>query len=159
MAGGLFGQPFVLNVKCIIFSLIIIAIFLVNPSTIIKNYYFLIPVLFGIFVISYVAMAWYDYYYDCRILPLRKGKYGITGLMKPEAHQPEKQYTGKMDCEESHKHHIGIYILHLLIIVPLIGYIAIYHKRASKMSFILLGALAVYTIAYHGSEFVASISK
>jgi hypothetical protein len=159
MAGGLFGQPFVLNVKCIIFSLVIIGIFLINPTSIIKNKMVLVPVLFGIFVVAYVSMAWYDYYYDCRILPLRKGKYGLTGLMKPEAHEPEKQYSGKMDKEELHKHHISLYILHLLIIVPLIGYIAFYHKRASKMSFILLGALAVYTVAYHGSELFATLSK
>ena len=159
MAGGLFGQPFVLNVKCIIFSLVIIGIFLINPTSIIKNKMVLVPVLFGIFVVAYVSMAWYDYYYDCRLLPLRKGKYGITGLMKPEAHEPEKQYKGKMDCEEQHKHHMGLYILHLLFIVPLIGYIALYHKRAHKMSFILLGALAVYTVAYHGSEFFAALAK
>ena len=159
MAGGLFGQPFVLNVKCIIFSLIIIAIFLVNPSSVVKNRLIAVPVLFGIFVAAYVSMAWYDYYYNCTILPLRKGKYGITGLMKPEAHEPEKQYKGKMNHVEMHRHHITLYILHLLVIVPLISYIAFYHKRASPMSFILLGALAVYTVAYHGSEFVAAVSK
>lgn len=159
MAGGLFGQPFVLNVKCIIFSLIIIAVFLINPTAVMKNKALLIAVLFGIFVIAYVSMAWYDYYYDCRILPLRKGKYGVTGLLKPEAHEPEKQYKGEMTHMENHKHHMSIYILHILFIVPLIGYIAFYHKRASKMSFILLGALAVYTVAYHGSELLAAVSK
>jgi len=156
MAGGLFGQPFVLNVKCIIFALIVMGIFLINPSDIIKNTKLLVAVLFVIFVVAYVAMAWYDYYYDCRILPLRKGKYGITGLMKPKAHLPSKQYSGKMNCEEVHKHGISIYLLHILLIVPLLGYIAYRHKRASKMSFVLLGALAVFTLAYHGSELLSS---
>ena len=57
MAGGLFGQPFVLNVKCIIFALVIMGIFLVNPRDIIKNTGVLVAVLFGIFVVAYVA--WY----------------------------------------------------------------------------------------------------
>ena len=51
--------------------------------------------LFIIFVISYVAMAWYDYYYDCRPMPLKRGKYGITGLFKPPEHVPEKQSGDK----------------------------------------------------------------
>ena len=32
MAGGLFGKPFALNIKCIIFSLMIMAIFLYKPK-------------------------------------------------------------------------------------------------------------------------------
>ena len=156
MAGGLFGQPFVLNVKCIIFALIVMGVFLVNPSNIIKNNLVLIPVLFGIFVIAYVAMAWYDYYYDCRILPLKKGKYSVTGLMKPKAHEPEKQYSGKMTCIEERKRRTLIYLSHILLIVPLLGYIAFYHKHASKMSFVLVGALTVFTLAYHGFKLVAT---
>jgi len=48
MAGGLFGKPFALNIKCIIFSLIIMVIFLYKPE--IKNGYILYATLFGIFV-------------------------------------------------------------------------------------------------------------
>ena len=158
MAGGLFGQPFVLNVKCIIFALIVIGVFLINPTSVLKNKLLLVSVLFGIFVIAYVAMAWYDYYYDCRLLPLRKGKLSFTGLFKPGAHQPSKQYTGKMTGLEMHKHHMSLYILHILVIVPLIAYIAYYHKRASKIAFVLLGALAVFTLAYHGSELYSALS-
>ena len=59
MAGGLFGQPFVLNVKCIIFSLVIIGIFLINPTSIIKNKMVLLPVDFWLSLFSlylYVQM-------------------------------------------------------------------------------------------------------
>ena len=70
----------VLNVKCIIFALIVMGIFLINPSDIIKNTGLLIAVLIGIFVVAYVAMAWYDYYYDCRIDPLKRGHLSFTGL-------------------------------------------------------------------------------
>ena len=102
-------------------------------------------------------MVWYDYR-DCRLLPLRKGKLSFTGLFKPGAHQPSKQYSGKMTGLEMHKHHMSLYILHILVIVPLIAYIAYYHKRASKIAFVLLGALAVFTLAYHVSDLYSALS-
>ncbi len=81
MAGGLFGRPFVLNIKCIVFSLLIMTIFLYKPN--IQNNYIMAFTLFGIFVLAYVAMAWYDYFYDCRILPLKRGEKSVTGFKPP----------------------------------------------------------------------------
>ena len=81
MAGGLFGRPFTFNVKCIIFSMICMALFLYNPN--IKNPYILYGTLFFIFTVAYVAMAWYDYYFNCDLLPLRKGKYSLQQYVKP----------------------------------------------------------------------------
>ena len=73
MAGGIFvDQPFHPNPKCLLFSAVIMALYWFSSST--KNT-LMLPV---IFVVSYVAMAWYDYYYDCRIMPLKKGKYSLT---------------------------------------------------------------------------------
>lgn len=152
MAGGLFGVPFVFNVKCIIFSLICMALFLYNPSSLLKNKYLLYVSLFIIFVLAYVAMAWYDYFYDCQILPLKRGTKSFTGLFKPPAHEPEKQVEHKMSTEDTHKHHILIYLLHLLIIVPLLSYIAYYQNKSGIVSFVLLGALSVFTMLYHGIE-------
>ena len=57
----------------IIFSMICMALFLYKPN--IKNQYVLYGVLFLIFNVAYVAMAWYDYYFNCDLLPLKKGKY------------------------------------------------------------------------------------
>ena len=54
------------------------ALFLYKPN--IKTNTALYATLFIIFVISYVAMAWYDYFYDCRIIPLKRGKLSFTGL-------------------------------------------------------------------------------
>ena len=71
MAGGLFGRPFVFNEKCIIFSLICMALFLYKPHF--QNQYVLYFTLFIIFVVAYVAMAWYDYYFNCDIVPLKRG--------------------------------------------------------------------------------------
>ena len=58
MAGGLFGKPFALNPKCIVFSILVMAIFLFKPEF--KTNSALGIALFILFVLSYVSMAWYD---------------------------------------------------------------------------------------------------
>lgn len=60
MSGGIFpGRPFAFNVKCI-----------VGTALIAGGYWFLPPrslwVLLMLLWLPYVAMAWYDYMYDCR---------------------------------------------------------------------------------------------
>jgi len=147
MAGGLFGRPFAFNIKCIIFSLICMALFLYKPSF--SNNYTLYGTLFIIFVISYVAMAWYDYFYECSILPLRQGKYSWMRLIKPLAHEPEKQKEGKCDQEITARLML-IYMMHLLFIAPLIAYIAIYKNKINPIVYPLLGVLAIFTAGYHG---------
>jgi hypothetical protein len=60
MAGGLFdNQPFALNIKCIIFSLLLAAGYWFLPQ---KNLIVIVALLY----FPYLALAWYDYYYDCR---------------------------------------------------------------------------------------------
>ncbi len=59
MAGGLFpGKPFALNIKCIIFTAVVAG-----------GYWWLPPkslwVLGLLLWLPYIAMAWYDYKYDC----------------------------------------------------------------------------------------------
>lgn len=147
MAGGLFGKPFAFNIKCIIFSLIIMTLFLYKPD--IKNMYVLYATLFIIFVISYVAMAWYDYFFDCRILPLRKGEKSWQKQVKPPAHDTDKQIDWICEKDVELKK-ILIYISHIIFIVPLIGYIAIYKKTVNPIVYPLLGALSIFTLGYHG---------
>ena len=93
-------------------------------------------------------MAWYDYFYECRILPLRQGKFSWMRLIKPVAHEPEKQ-KGKCD-EDNTARHMLIYMMHLLFIAPLIAYIAIYKTKINPIVYPLLGVLAVFTAGYHG---------
>lgn len=60
MAGGVFpGQPLSLNPKCIIFSLLLAGGYWYLPQ---KN----IAVLVALLYFPYLAMAWYDYIYDCK---------------------------------------------------------------------------------------------
>ena len=60
MAGGIFpGAPFKFNIKCVIFSAALAGGYWFLPS---KNYF----VLFFLLWFPYIAMAWYDYMYDCQ---------------------------------------------------------------------------------------------
>ena len=60
MAGGLFpGQPFSFNVKCIVFTAAVAGGYWYLPS---RSWWVLALLLW----LPYVAMAWYDYAYDCR---------------------------------------------------------------------------------------------
>jgi len=60
MAGGIFpGKPFNWNVKCIVFTIFIAAGYWYLPP---KNLYVLAFLLW----LPYIALAWYDYSYDCK---------------------------------------------------------------------------------------------
>jgi hypothetical protein len=145
MAGGLFGRPFELNVKCIIFSMIIMTLFLYNPN--IKSNLVLGIVLFTIFVISYVSMAWYDYYYGCDILPFKKGAKSLTGLAKPPIHSNKQIRTQSEDCG---KGHLMIYLSHIIFIVPLLVYIGLQKNKVNILVYPILIVLAIFTLFYHG---------
>lgn len=61
MAGGLFdNQPFSLNPKCIVFTLLLAGGYWYLPP---KKLWILVALLY----FPYLALAWYDYVYDCRI--------------------------------------------------------------------------------------------
>jgi hypothetical protein len=124
------------------------ALFLYKPD--IKNQYVLYGTLFVIFTVAYVAMAWYDYYFNCDILPLKKGKYSLQQYIKPPAHKPKKQVEHKDEAVDKKMRRILIYALHILFIVPILAYLALYKTKVRPMVYPLLGVLAVFTLGYHG---------
>ena len=158
MAGGLFGRPFVFNEKCIIFSILCMLLFLYKPTF--RNQYTLYFTLFIIFVIAYVAMAWYDYYFDCTIVPLKRGKNSITGQFKPPTHETEKQEDTSDDHGENtvdaKRTRILIYLLHILLIVPLLLYIAHFKTKCNKIVYPIIGVLAIFTAGYHAGFLMMS---
>ena len=155
MAGGLFGRPFTVNIKCIIFSMICIALFLYKPT--IQNQYVLYGTLFIIFTFAYVAMAWYDYYFNCDLLPLRKGTYSLQQYIKPPAHKPKKQIEQQDEPVDKRMRSILIYVLHIIIIVPILAYLAMYKTKVKPMLYPLIGVLAVFTLSYHGFALIAAV--
>jgi hypothetical protein len=149
MAGGLFGKPFILNEKCIFFSIICSTLFLYKPNY--NNSWQLYLSLFILFVLSYVGMAWYDYIFDCNLLPLKRGSIGgVTKIFKPRVHNKEKQEQHHETKRENKIKKMIIYISHILFIVPLLLYVVIYKTKVNKMIYPLLGTLAVFTALYHG---------
>ena len=156
MSGGIFpNYPFTLNIKCIVFSIIIMIIYTFRPPIL-----SLVPsllVYFIIFVVSYVAMAWYDYYYACSQLPLQKssGGGGFTSYFKPPVHEPTKQIEHTFTQIELDKNNKVIFAMHLLLIVPILLFIGIKSNKTPKQAFYLLIVLAVFTGAYHGFRLLA----
>ena len=60
MAGGIFpGAPFKFNIKCVLFTAAIAGGYWYLPP---KNFW----VLFILLWLPYIALAWYDYSYNCR---------------------------------------------------------------------------------------------
>jgi hypothetical protein len=86
MAGGVFpGHPFEFNLKCIIFTALIAGGYWYLPQ---KNLWVLLFLLW----FPYIALAWYDYSYNCRnklaptVVPF--GRY-IWLPFKPQAYKDE----------------------------------------------------------------------
>lgn len=167
MAGGLFGRPFTINIKCVIFSILCMALFLYKPNFSSEVFKYL--TLFIIFVVAYVAMAWYDFYFDCRVLPLERGKYSFTGLFKPPEHVEDSEDNENNDKTRIKKKDLKkvsgmrkaymIYFSHILFIVPLIAYVGIKKGKAHKMTFPILVVLAVFTFFYHGGHLMELVHK
>lgn len=60
MAGGIYpGRPFSFNIKCIVFTAVVAGGYWALPP---RRWWALALLLW----LPYVAMAWYDYAYDCR---------------------------------------------------------------------------------------------
>ena len=153
MSGGIFpGYPFTLNIKCIIFAFIIMVLYSFKPPTLTFNQNLL--VYFILFIVAYVAMAWYDYYFGCSQLPLQRSSVGITHYLKPQMHQEEKQQKHLMTKEEVEKNNYLIYALHVLLIVPFLAYIGFKREKVPKLTYPLLLAMVAFTLVYHGMRMI-----
>ena len=114
MSGGIFpGQPFHFNIKCIIFTIIIAGGYWYLPK---KNILLLVFLLW----LPYVALAWYDYSYNCefKILPtvIPFGRY-IFLPFKPQGYKDEyKKFTpGQLHFMDQVDHITGWTILILIV--------------------------------------------
>jgi UDP-N-acetylmuramyl pentapeptide phosphotransferase/UDP-N-acetylglucosamine-1-phosphate transferase len=80
MGAGLFGTPLYINEKCLLFSAFVLLIFwMPHPSNWQHDYI----LAFVLAMLSYVLLAWYDYWYDCndKMGPTFFG--ALVGWMKP----------------------------------------------------------------------------
>jgi hypothetical protein len=150
MAGGIFpNYPFMMNPKCVIFSAIIIWLYFSQPPP--MSLPWKVFVSFIIFIIAYVAMAWYDYKFECQKLALKRGtsKYGITQYLKPPTHEASQTDPSKVTEDEKRFEGILINIYHILIVTPLLLYIGTMQSKASETSLVLLISNVGFAMLYH----------
>ena len=161
MAGGIYiDQPFYLNPKCILFGGGLMSGYWLLPP---KNIYIL-PLLF---VIAYIAMAWYDHVYKCNT-PLYSGTgYGISvidSIFKPQQ-QDEKQPKPQQQDEKQPKniakdqaaiYKRNVYLFHLIVIAPLLAYVGIVGKRADVRIFPVLAGIGLLAGVYHGYRLITT---
>lgn len=149
MAGGIFpNYPFEVNIKCVIFSIIIIALFFYQPPK--MNIYWKSFSAFLLFVLAYVAMAWYDYIFNCQKLALKKSQNGVTDKLKPEPHTLSQTDRSKTTPEEEDLEWRLINLFHILVTVPLLIYVGINKNESNQLSIILLISAFLFAIVYHG---------
>lgn len=155
MAGGIFpNYPFVLNPKCVVFSAIIIGLFFYSPPKMGIHWNLLIS--FILFVVSYVAMAWYDYKFECQKLALKRGtsKYSITQQFKPPTHTKSQTDESKETKDETILNANIIHIYHIFFIAPLLLYIGLKKQSASEYAYLFLIVNLSFAMLYHLPRFI-----
>ncbi len=156
MAGGIFtGRPFEPNIKCIVFGTILMLLYLWISSN--PNYY-LLPL---IFVGAYIAMAWYDYFYNCEShLYSGTGVLGVSTLdsvFKPQRRDstvgdvPEKEEFVLRGRGEQEKAYLQkVYLFHCIVVVPLLAYVGIKGPETPVGVYGAVLGLASIAGLYHG---------
>lgn len=84
MGGGMFGTPLYLNPKCLVFSgFVLLVYWLPHPAAFAHK----CVAAFLLATAAYIALAWYDYIYDCtdRLGPTLLG--WMSGFFKPSEYQ------------------------------------------------------------------------
>ena len=147
MAGGIFvDQPYHPNPKCLLFSVVMIASYWFTSSN--KNYY-LLPV---IFVISYVAMAWYDYMYNCDLIMYSGTAIGpntIDAIFKPQ--RRDEIHEGKNLSKNQEEEYLRrVYLFHVIAISPILLYVGYYGTKSNEKLFPVILSLGGISILYHG---------
>ena len=147
MAGGIFvDQPYHPNPKCLLFSAIIMGIYWFSPVN--KNA-LLLPV---IFVISYVAMAWYDYMYNCDLIMYSGNAIGpntIDAIFKPQ-HRNKKNDKKKLAKNQEQEYLKRVYLFHIIAVSPILLYVGYYGSQSNKKIFPVVLALGGISTIYHG---------
>ena len=159
MAGGIYtNRPFEPNMKCIVFGMsnIIFYLLAVKFSSNGKPNYLLLPL---IFIISYVAMAYYDVLYNCTN-QLYSGKNGFVSvfdsIFKPQLRDVEHDRTDLVEDQEK-IYKKNVYLFHLLFVAPLIGYVGYKGYNGNTISkdlYMILIVVSISVILYHGFRLV-----
>lgn len=132
---------FVINPKCVVFSVFIVALFHTRPpACLIKSKVNLVLSTYVIFLLSYSAMAWYDYFYNCEILD-SGGALAISAAFKPKINKNQKKQS-----DEKKRNEIAIF--HIFLIVPWLAYVVF---RGQEKQSPAVAMLAIFTFLYHAN--------
>ena len=149
MAGGIFvDQPYHPNPKCLFFSVILMLIYWFSPAT--KNV-LLLPVIFSV---SYVAMAWYDYMYNCDIMYSGSalGPNTLDSIFKPQHRNKNDNKNDKENlAENQEKEYLRrVYLFHVLAVSPILLYVGYYGVKSNKKVFPVILSFGLMAFVYHG---------
>lgn len=163
MAGGIFvEQPFHLNPKCVVFAAILILGYWVLPA----KQPILIPF---IFITAYIAMAWYDFMYNCDqqlfsgISPIGSATFDAWGKPQRRWTRPSIPTTGAVlveDQEAAYKRNINRFhvfgVMPFFVIAAYFGIQAFKKRKEMQLNVGLRAALwiaAAWVLLYHGTRF------
>lgn len=129
---------FVINPKCVAFSVMVVALFFARPpACLVSSKVNLALATYSIFLLAYSAMAWYDHFYNCD--PLRGG--GLLSLSA--AFKPEETEEDHQDPKTSRS---DIAVFHVLLIVPWLAWVV---WKGQEKNSPAVALLAVFTALYH----------
>lgn len=150
--GGIFtNRPFELNIKCVFYGFALMLAYWFLPG---QNVY-LLPV---IFIFAYIAMAWYDYLYDCNAKMYSGnspvGMSVFDSIFKPQRRGESKKYPrdDSLLPDQEQAYLRTVYLFHLIAVVPLLGYIGWQGVNANPKVFPALLAVAGLAGVYHGAR-------
>ena len=103
---------------------------------------------------SYIAIAWYDYLYNCSA-KLFSGSYpGINTLdtwAKPQRINDTKDLPqlGKLKPDQESSYRRNVNLFHVLVLGPLLIYVGWFGKKSNKYIFPLIFGIGVMAFIYH----------
>lgn len=140
-------QPYHPNIKCVIFSSVLVAAYIFTSCK--PNYLMTVP----IFIASYVAMAWYDKTYNCGT-PLKTGTAigpgTIDSIFKPQ----NRNYNGEGAVNQEEQYLNNVYLFHVLLVAPLMIYIGIKKQKTQNEVFSVLASFGIIAGLYHSYRLI-----
>jgi hypothetical protein len=150
MAGGIYvDYPYHPNPKCLIFSSLIMGLYWFSPKN--KNIY-LLPILF---IISYVAMAWYDYRYNCDTIMYSGSSIGantIDSIFKPQRRN-EKHNKKKISENQEQEYLSRVYLFHILVVTLPLIYVGYWGQKSNAKLFPVILSLGIMGLFYHAFRY------
>jgi hypothetical protein len=142
MAGGIFvNRPFSFNLKCIVFGFALVMGYWAAAGP--RVNFWLFPL---IFILAYVAMAWYDELYNCSDR-LKSGKYGVMSvadsIFKPQLKDNNPDMVS--DSESGYLYKRNMHMFHVFIAMPLFMYVTYGKGGAAALAF----GFALLGFVYH----------